>query len=425
MNAVKRKEVGTRRWHFKYGNNCVTESVRAAQLDNRTLSPGECQDIRTKGILRWRHLSQAEQNAFKARFDRGGDTGAEDADDESSTLRGFAVASEGRSPWQKRLGSDDWPVDSAHLESALLNLSGSESCGGVYNKFMGIRSAVRTAGLVTDTRTIPDDADIEVGSSCFQLHPGLCITEDREILGEALRIAGFIERHFLKSMKSKFYRLSGRSDDSAEVYFQYVYFAHLRKRGHKVQVTHLFAKAKRNGSDLVVETRAPKQFAWLTVWNISKAVCLSRATSLQCCEVSMAHCLARGNNWLTSETFDETRSAHEIEVWPTPPAKPPKIVDPDAFALDKLLKKPSKPKKKTSRPIKIARPVALGPAPPRPPRAPLPLPPLSPGHSSGSTGEESGHETSVEEKAPSDDGPEGPGGGGGEVDPPGPGGGGG
>ena len=155
--------------------------------EGASMSKAECRAIRVQSVAHWRGMSKLARASFISKTGRLDPQPCTDADDEGEGgIHGIEAAAEKRSPWMKLLGTPEWPVDPAVVMSELeLAVPTHQHGYGVWSRFQSIRSEVQRKGLICDRDVIPRDREIVVDSACFQIHPGLCVTNDAEIYSEA------------------------------------------------------------------------------------------------------------------------------------------------------------------------------------------------------------------------------------------------
>ena len=297
----------------------------------------------------WRNLDLQEQAAFKVAWGRRGEAEEGDADDEGG-LHGIDVAALHRSAWMSRLGNHDFPVDPAHVEPALVAASsdttplvgvkGMAHGGGVWKRFYEKRSEVREACVVKNRDSLPTSA-ITLPAACWQVHPGLCVTEDAAIYDKCLEVARHIERYFVGDLRHNYFCLIGsQADQAIPCYMQYMYFAHSRARRRKTPVTHVFVKVARARNDvLTLETRGADLLAYQTSWSLAKAALHVQTERLQAVKLAIERTPGRRQVCWSEELLGGA------EVWPAPAKRAKKVADPDEKHLKELGGVQEKPKK--------------------------------------------------------------------------------
>ena len=202
---------------------------------------------------------------------------------EDECLSGLDVAMQRMTPWQRRLGTPQMAINPDHLLTVLESRVGRSSSAqghhgdGIWHRFREIQPAIRRRGLVKDKGAIPDN-EIESCPSCSALHPGLCASRDSTIYDLALKVAQYLERHFTDDLKGSFHLIHGFLSNGTCVYYQYVYFAHKRRRGRNAPISHMFCHADLQEvlgpvpmKCLVLRCIRPKKFDWATPWALAKA----------------------------------------------------------------------------------------------------------------------------------------------------------
>ena len=310
----------------------------------------------------WKNLSEADKNKFKASCL---EDVSEDAGDElpPRNMKRHRKALRTASSWRQRFSTYDWPIDPACVEAAVTCKSrdtaplgtcrGHAHGSGMYGRFTEqIRSTYDKEMLVKNRGSIPSEEVVTLPAACPQLHPGLCVTLDREIYSSALQVAKCIEKHFSEAMIHKFFLIRGSSErlENQIVYEEYVFFALKRRKSRRHPISHVFTHVGRCGDSLLVIERAPEQCEWLCQWDLAKEALNVCTTSLLCMQLQLqrqAHgpfTLCPGQDFLG------------VEIWPSP-ARPVRVrKDADDLLLETFGEKKPNTKRKEGG-VKLSKPV--------------------------------------------------------------------
>ena len=320
--------------------------------------------VRVSAIAEWMKMSAAEKALFRARHP----IATTIADDDDCLVGVAASEATHTSAWQKRLGTRRWPVNPAHLVPTLNEAAdagdGSYAIGarhghGLCSKFRCIRDDVNKRCLVKDTGAVPD-TELAIGVACHDLHPGLCVSADADIYAQCIVVAKYIEAHFVKALKGRFHLLHGFDPGGDLIWNEYVYFAHLRRRGRTVPTTHMFSSATLHDRTLVMREKEdkPESFEWKTPWVLAKSVVAWKCIRLAASQVHLARTVSERGRWRVVDDHLTVSVADDVEVWPTPPVKARPPVDPDAADIDRVARAGPKPPKKKKQGIRFILPGA-------------------------------------------------------------------
>jgi len=348
INAKSRKSKGTStgaRWHIRYGNFKVSK-----MLEEQGGTIDDCDKVRAEAAKEWTTLPSAQRLAFKASYKMqpretegdDGDDGDDEAEDEQTIILKYKL-----SPWVARTCSKEWPLDPSHLEPALISrgkdttpcahVRGSSHGRGIVNRYREIREGIVKEQFVKDSHCIPD-GPIKICAACFQVHPGLCVTRDGPYYNLARQIAACMEHHFSKDLLHLFHRIRGTFPESVDFLDQYVYFAHKRRRGRKVPITHVFVKCERQGNDIKAVDRAEDLFDYCTVWLLAREFVSAGCNRIGSIQVSLERIPMRSNGCFV--ICDEQSFETDVEIWPSPPERAPVETDPDEIPeLDRKKKR--------------------------------------------------------------------------------------
>jgi hypothetical protein len=117
---------------------------------------------------------------------------------------------------------------------------------------------------------LPVNKKFRVRLSCSQKHPGLCLSQDRDVYDDVLLIARRLELALPQTFVSEFYKV-GDSEHSIVVFF-----AHVRVRRPHAQQTHVFVECDITSSGEAGDIVAFKHrsdlpcYHFLSVWDIGK-----------------------------------------------------------------------------------------------------------------------------------------------------------
>ena len=147
-----------------------------------------------------------------------------------------------------------------------------------------------------------------------------------------------------------------RTQDNAIKYQVYVYFGMTRRRSRQCCITRLFIRCIRavDSDVLFLGTRAVDLWDWMTVWGIMQEVFSACAVSRVLVISPQTARLAPGRRRVVADNIESG-----IEIWPVPPIKEKKVVDPEEALLSKICpKKETAAKRKAVMPVRIIMPRA-------------------------------------------------------------------
>ena len=167
-------------------------------------------------------------------------------------------------------GNDEWPVQpeilGAHLQGARQGLA---------SRAEEERWANRTKLVVADCGKIPDERAFLHRYSCWERHPGLCWSRDRDVYDDVLRMAKSMERLFTSALVGHYFVIFDMDEirDRAAV----VYLASRRaRRPHSQQVLNFIACSAEPGPDLdkLILDLEPsptdeKDYRYISVWTLA------------------------------------------------------------------------------------------------------------------------------------------------------------
>ena len=89
---------------------------------------------------------------------------------------------------------------------------GQRSGEGLRNKARGLRWEKKESVFVMDRNDIPHEQDFRIASTCAREHLGLCITLDREIFGDALKLGNRLKTFMKSSMTGGHFELTSNRE---------------------------------------------------------------------------------------------------------------------------------------------------------------------------------------------------------------------
>jgi len=92
------------------------------------------------------------------------------------------------------LSTDDMPVDISRISQYIRDQYGAHDAVCLSKLTQELRAAMRPAMVVRDTGAIPKTAHVWSRAHCGLLHPGLCISRDREIVPAVRAFASRIHK---------------------------------------------------------------------------------------------------------------------------------------------------------------------------------------------------------------------------------------